>query len=124
MRVWDLPLVCLCDLHLRAEHNEIHTIWNEGLGKTTGWQHHPEIKRWKGHLIALWVLHMDVELEMVKRGMKPKSPLEITELVGHWDEIWGHRPEPWQSVVEQKELLVVKRGSIKGCACMPELLES
>ena len=48
MRIWDVPVGCLCRMHLLGEHRELHAVWNIiTLGKR-GYSTHPETKRWIG----------------------------------------------------------------------------
>ena len=76
MRIWDLPVAILCNNHLLGEHHELHTIWsviNEG--QERGWSRHPETKRWKGKLSALFGRHEEEVFEMSRRGFNHLSPL-------------------------------------------------
>lgn len=76
MRVWDLPVSCLCRNHLLAEHRELHAIWNIILEDKRGYSAHPEVLRWRGRLVALWLRHEEQVREMVQRGYVHRSPLD------------------------------------------------
>ncbi|UCG70486.1 MAG: pyrimidine dimer DNA glycosylase [Thermoplasmata archaeon] len=77
MRVWDILPEKLCRNHLLGEHNEIHVIWNIITQDKKGYSNHPETKRWKGKLKALFNRHENIALEMVKRGFEHNSPLDL-----------------------------------------------
>lgn len=108
MRVWDIPVLQLCNKHLVAQHNEIHTIYSIITNNKKGFAHHLEVMRWRGKLDALWMAHFDTVTEMFYRGMCHKTelfiPQEVLSNICH--------PEPWQPVEVQKDLL-----RAKGCGC-------
>lgn len=110
MRIWDIPTTSLCDKHLLAEHNELHTIWSHWTRHQGGWRNHPEVKRWEGHLLALFLRHNFQVLEMIRRDFRHNSPLlpdANKEALGS-----GEWPESWDPISLQIEKL--RR---KGCAC-------
>ena len=76
MRIWDVPVECLCRNHLLAEHRELHAIWSIIINDKRGYSRHPEVMRWRGRLVALWERHEAQRLEMAKRGYAHKSPLD------------------------------------------------
>lgn len=76
MRIWDLPPERLCRSHLLGEHNELHAMWNVITQNRRGYSHHPETKRWKGKLRALFHVHEGIVREMLARGYNHKSPLD------------------------------------------------
>lgn len=76
MRIWDIPPVKLCRNHLLGEHNELHAMWNILTRGKTGYSNHPETKRWKGKLRALFYVHEEIVQEMIARGYNHKSPLD------------------------------------------------
>lgn len=106
MRVWDIKPNMLCDKHLIAQHHEIHCIHSIITGNKTGFANHPEVKRWRGHIIALCKAHEYTAAEMLRRGFNHSSEVESypIHLVKH--------PESWQSVTDQ--LNIIKS---KGCKC-------
>ena len=75
MRVWDISTNKLCKNHLLGEHRELHAIWNIYTQNKKGYLNHPETKRWKGKLKALYLRHEKQVMEMKKRGYIHKSPL-------------------------------------------------
>ena len=82
MRIWDLPVEKLCKNHLLGEHRELHAIWNIISQDKKGHSKHPETKRWKGKLKALYIRHEELVTEMKKRGYNHNSSLEASLAVG------------------------------------------
>lgn len=107
MRVWDVEPGRLCRAHLLGEHNEIHAIWsiiNNGL---KGFSAHPEVKRWRGKLAALYDRHeRDVE-EMKRRGYRHGSPLDRGLAVG------SHVQDVMLQPVEEQCRILRDRGCCK-----------
>lgn len=113
MRIWDLPVGCLCRSHLLAEHRELHAIWNVVLLGRKGYSRHPEVLRWHGRLRALWERHEAQVEEMRRRGYSHKSPLRLEDVPAHQ---MGSRQTTFLEPLDaQREKL--RR---KGCACRPE----
>lgn len=107
MRIWDLPTHQLCRKHLLGEHREIHAIWTILTTGRKGYTNHPETKRWKGKLAALYTRHEEQVKEMEKRKYQHKSPLDILLAVDQkTQDIFIN------SLEEQKEIL-----NKKLCAC-------
>lgn len=75
MRVWDIPVKLLCDRHLLGEHAELHALWNIITKGKKGYSAHPETRRWRGRLRALYSRHEKEAREMGKRGFTHKSSL-------------------------------------------------
>jgi hypothetical protein len=106
VRIWDVPVRCLCRSHLLAEHRELHAIWNViTLGKR-GYANHPETLRWRGHLPALAKRHKEQVREMLRRGWRHDSPLPAVRGA-------PGRPRLLLSLYAQRELL-----RAKGCSCL------
>ena len=82
MRIWDIEPERLCRNHLLGEHGELHAIWNILTRNKKGYSNHPETKRWRGKLKALYKRHEALAREMVQRGYKHKSPLDEGLAVG------------------------------------------
>jgi hypothetical protein len=76
MRIWDISPDKLCRAHLLGEHNELHAIWNILTQGRKGYAYHPETKRWKGKLKALFRVHEEIVQEMLARGYRHQSPLD------------------------------------------------
>jgi hypothetical protein len=76
MRIWDILPDKLCRNHLLGEHNELHAIWNILTQGKKGYANHPETKRWKGKLRALYRVHEEIVQEMITRGYRHQSPLD------------------------------------------------
>lgn len=76
MRIWDIDPKLLCDRHLLGEHNEAHALWSIIVNGLKGWSNHPETKRWRGKLKALYLRHEATANEMQRRGFNHKSPLD------------------------------------------------
>lgn len=76
MRIWDIPPEKLCRNHLLGEHTELHAMWNILTHGKKAYANHPETKRWKGKLKALFRVHEAIVHEMLARGYNHKSPLD------------------------------------------------
>ena len=76
MRIWDLDPGKICNNHLLGEHRELHAIWSIILNNKKGYMNHPEVKRWRGKLKALYSRHDLLVKEMDRRGFKHSSPLD------------------------------------------------
>jgi len=116
MRVWDVPVTCLCRNHLLAEHRELHAIWNIILEDKRGYSRHPEVLRWRGRLGALGKRHEEQVREMARRGYNHHSPLGLKDVP---EDHRGCRQTTFlDSVVEQR-----RRLREKGCECSVRVAE-
>lgn len=114
MRIWDLPVECLCRNHLLAEHRELHAIWSIVVNDKRGYSRHPEVMRWRGCLVALWKRHEEQIGEMAKRGYSHRSPLNPHDVPR------GHRGRVQEVMVDSIEEQR-KKLRAKGCSCrMPK----
>lgn len=110
MRIWDLPVGCLCRNHLLAEHRELHAVWNVILKEKRGYSRHPEVMRWRGCVVALWERHEQQVREFTRRGYSHKSPLDLNSVPRkHRGSVQKTRLE---TLNEQRRKL--RR---KGCSC-------
>ncbi|MCX7779037.1 MAG: pyrimidine dimer DNA glycosylase/endonuclease V [Patescibacteria group bacterium] len=100
MRIWDVPIDCLCRNHLLGEHRELHAIWNILIKKKKGFSKHPETLRWRGKLKALYLKHEAIVREMKKRGYQHRSSLNKKLAKGK-----AQQYEFWQSKEAQKIIL-------------------
>lgn len=107
MRIWDIPPNRLCSKHLLGEHSELHAIWNILTQGKKGYSGHPETKRWKGKLRALFRVHNEIVQEMLARGYSHKSPLDKTLATG--TEVQTILVDPIE-----KQLEILRK---KGCEC-------
>ncbi len=107
MRVWDLSPKYLCRPHLLGEHAEIHAIWSVITEKKEGYHNHPEVKRWRGKLKALYLRHNQVVAEMEKRGYLHKSRLSSQKAKGE--------DKQNNQVDSLKRQVAILKG--KGCRC-------
>ena len=82
MRIWDIPPDKLRRNHLLGEHNELHAMWNILTQGKAGYSNHPETKRWKGKLKALFMFHEEIVQEMIARSYNHKSPLDKSLTTG------------------------------------------
>ena len=82
MRIWDIPVKQLCRRHLLGEHRELHAVWSIISQNKQGYSNHPETRRWKGKLAALYQRHEEQVREMSRRGYRHQSPLDITLATG------------------------------------------
>jgi hypothetical protein len=76
MRIWDLPPDRLCRQHLLGEHRELHALWTILSTGKAGYANHPETRRWRGKLAALFTRHEALVAEMEHRGYRHGSPLD------------------------------------------------
>ncbi|MCL4476533.1 MAG: pyrimidine dimer DNA glycosylase/endonuclease V [Nitrospirae bacterium] len=107
MRIWDISPDKLCRNHLLGEYNELHAMWNILTQGKIGYSNHPETKRWKGKLKALFRVHEEIVQEMLARGYNHKSPLDKTLAKG--SSVQTSFVDP---VERQREIL-----REKGCSC-------
>lgn len=107
MRIWDLPPENLCRVHLLAEHRELHGLWSILINGKKGYANHPETKRWRGKLEALYLRHESLAAEMARRGYQHNTPLDPDLATG--SEI---QDEFLATPEEQLEIL-----RSKGCGC-------
>lgn len=112
MRIWDLPVECLCRNHLLAEHRELHAVWNVIVNDKRGYSRHPEVMRWRGKLIALLARHEEEVREMEARGYEHRSPLYVSEVPR------GHDGSVQDTFLESRDEQVRKL-RLKGCECNP-----
>jgi hypothetical protein len=108
MRIWDLSVGKLCRQHLLGEHRELHAIWTVITKNKKGYSQHPETKRWRGKLKALYFRHEAQVKEMVKRGYRHFSPLNKKLAKGKSIQSFFI-----DSVKEQKKILKNKK-----CDCL------
>jgi len=101
MRIWDIPVKLLCRKHLLGEHNECHSIFNIITKGLNGFASHPEVMRWRGKLLSLYMRHAQQVLEMQGRGYNHKSPLDLALVT----DSRILQTEQWQSTEKQIELL-------------------
>ena len=107
MRIWDLPPQMLCRNHLLGEHRELHAVWAILTEGKKGYANHPETLRWKGKLKALYKRHEAQVKEMIHRGYRHESPLDVALATGE-----AEQKEYTDLPRKQKELLTEK-----GCGC-------
>jgi hypothetical protein len=61
---------------LLGEHHELHGLWRILTEDRRGYAHHPETRRWRGKLAALYERHEALVAEMAHRGYRHGSPLD------------------------------------------------
>lgn len=103
MRIWDLPCSRLDRQGLLAEHTELHLLFKVISQNLNAWRNHPETRRFRGHLLALYNRHNEQVSEMVIRGWKHNSPLPFKPTDS---DKW---PESWESIEGQDILLKAKK---------------
>ncbi len=107
MRIWDIPPFKLCRNHLLGEHRELHAVWSVITKRKKGYSHHPETKRWKGKLKALFLRHTKLVKELEKRGYQHKSPLDSKRACGSsLQDVFVDSP--------RKQLIILRS---KKCSC-------
>ncbi|MDY6988019.1 MAG: pyrimidine dimer DNA glycosylase/endonuclease V [Thermodesulfobacteriota bacterium] len=107
MRIWDIAPHKLCRQHLLGEHRELHAIWAILTEKKRGYANHPETKRWRGKLKALYSRHDLLVEEMRERGYQHNSPLSKALATG-----LGIQCEYVDSYERQRQIL-----KDKACGC-------
>jgi len=107
MRIWDIAPDKMCRQHLLGEHRELHAIWSILTKNKRGYANHPETKRWRGKLKALYCRHSLLVEEMSKRGYQHHSPLSKDLATGR-----DVQCEVVDSLERQRQLL-----KDKGCGC-------
>jgi len=107
MRIWDIPPEKLCRQHLLGEHRELHAIWSILTEEKRGYANHPETRRWRGRLKALFIRHDALVAEMTRRGFQHHSPLSETLATGE-----GVQDQYVDSCEQQIRIL-----RDKGCGC-------
>ena len=107
MRIWDLEPERLCRQHLLGEHRELHALWVILTQGRRGFARHPETRRWRGKLKALYLRHEALVAEMGRRGYRHRTPLPAAAATGS-----AVQGEYKDSPAEQVRLL-----RAKGCGC-------
>ena len=107
MRIWDLDPACLCRSHLLGEHRELHAVWSILTKDKRGYANHPETRRWRGKLGALYRRHEVLVEEMTRRGFRHRTPLDPALATG--SSVQDAYVDP---PARQRELL-----RAKGCGC-------
>jgi hypothetical protein len=82
MRIWDVLPSLLCRQHLLGEHRELHGLWRILSDDLQGYAQHPETRRWRGKLAALYERHEALAEEMARRGYRHASPLDQRQATG------------------------------------------
>jgi hypothetical protein len=67
---------------LLGEHRELHGLWRILTENRQGYAQHPETRRWRGKLAALYERHEALVEEMVHRGYRHGSPLDPRQATG------------------------------------------
>jgi hypothetical protein len=111
VRIWDLNAALLCDQHLLGEHRELHAVWSILTTGKRGYANHPETRRWRGRLAALYARHEAEVEQMTLRGFRHMSPLDARLATGGKEQT---------TLLESVEVQLT-RLSERACACpLPE----
>ena len=102
-----MPVTVLCRAHLLGEHRELHGLWNVITQDKRGYAAHPETRRWRGKLRALYLRHEALAEEMARRGYHHASALDATLGTGS-----SIQDEYVDTPEEQRAIL-----RAKGCDC-------
>jgi predicted patatin/cPLA2 family phospholipase len=104
MRIWDIPPEKLCRNHLLGEHRELHAIWSILTKGKKGYANHPETKRWRKRLKALYLRHEDLVKEMIHRGYRHQSQLDLRLATGEGKQTeYVDRPESQMNILKKKK---------------------
>ncbi len=107
MRIWDLEPERLCRQHLLGEHRELHGLWAILTEGKPGYARHPETRRWRGKLKALYRRHESLVAEMARRGYRHHTPLPA-ELATGLERQDDYKDSPAEQIAILKA---------KGCGC-------
>ncbi len=107
MRIWDLDPERLCRQHLLGEHFELHILWSIITEGRKAYSNHPETRRWRGKLKALFFRHEALVEEMSRRGYRHQTPLPSGQATG-----LAVQKEYKDTPAEQVQIL-----KSKGCDC-------
>lgn len=107
MRIWDVPPSLLCRQHLLGEHRELHGLWRILIEDRKGYAHHPETRRWRGKLAALYQRHQALVEEMARRGYQHASPLDQRQATG--SAVQSDYVDPLEA-----QFVILRK---KGCGC-------
>jgi hypothetical protein len=103
VRIWDVEPHLLCRAHLLGEHRELHGLWNILTLDKAGYANHPETKRWRGKLAALYRRHERLVGEMGRRGYDHRSPLNSALATGSArQEEFVDPPEAQRRILREK----------------------
>ena len=113
MRIWSpMPCLCLDRQRLLGEHRELHAIWAVLTQGKAGYSRHPETLRWRGHLGALALRHLEQVSEMHRRGYQHGSPLDLSALsgLGIFTTDVMVQPDPLEPAEDMRAKLAEKQG--------------
>ena len=65
-----------------GEHRELHAIWSIRINNKKGYVYHPETVRWKGKRKAVYLRDEELVGEILRRGYRHHSPLEVSFATG------------------------------------------
>jgi hypothetical protein len=68
---------------LGKQRVEAYQILRALCGESTGWQHHPAVKMWKGFEWALWSYGQDICIEWIRRGFKDTVLTKLEGMEGY-----------------------------------------
>jgi hypothetical protein len=104
MRIWDVDPAILCRSHLLGEHRELHAVWAILTEDRQGYRNHPETRRWRGRLRALYGRHECLVDEMRERGYAHRSPLDERLARGYGiQRTYVDTPEQQRLILEAKD---------------------
>jgi len=86
MRIWDIDPGFLNHQSLLGEHRELHGILSIIGNQKKGYARHPETLRWKPYIGSLCLRHELLIAEMMLRGFRHHSPVNIPENTPEWPE--------------------------------------
>lgn len=107
MRIWDIEPTRLCRQHLLGEHRELHAVWAIITEGKRGYANHPETRRWRGRLRALYLRHEALVAEMERRGYHHRTPLQVALASG--EDVQEEYVDPPEV---QRQML-----RLRGCGC-------
>ena len=102
MRIWDISPGYLNRQSLLGEHRELHGIVSVIVNSKKGYARHPETLRWVNCIWALKERHRQLRCEMMLRGYRENSPVEIKEKTGKWPAKYIDDPYRQIQILKQK----------------------
>jgi Pyrimidine dimer DNA glycosylase len=76
------PAIAFVPATFAREHRELHGLWRILTEDCRGYAQHPETRRWRGKLAALYQRHAALAEELARRGYRHASPLDGRRAIG------------------------------------------
>lgn len=90
---FSLSAKCLDDKRLGKQRVEAYQILRTLLGESSGWKHHPAVKMWRGHEMALYSYTVCMVYEWNLRGFKDSVYGKVNVLAAKHAETIGRNSD-------------------------------